>query len=71
MKPNTKSPHKSGDLEGCKILIYADFWLRGQDLNLRPSGYEPDGNALKPAENRNLTRRVTKRVTKNSGPENG
>ena len=27
---------------GYKILIYRDFWLRGQDLKLRPSGYEPD-----------------------------
>jgi hypothetical protein len=24
------------------ILTYLIYWLRGQDLNLRPSGYEPN-----------------------------
>jgi hypothetical protein len=30
-----------GRYEVCVSFVWG-FWLRGQDLNLRPSGYEPD-----------------------------
>ena len=40
--------HKKGrnheKLRPSKPMICSTFWLRGQDLNLRPSGYDPRKN---------------------------
>ena len=49
-KPLTKHPETRGGInEKIKMFNYwLSDWLRGLDLNQRPSGYEPDARTLLP-----------------------
>ena len=35
-------------MDSFKNIFHRDDWLRGKDLNLRPSGYEPDVRTFLP-----------------------
>ena len=40
--PQTPAPANEKTRQLIELAGF-DIWLRGQDLNLRPSGYEPEG----------------------------
>ena len=38
--PNKRKSRPSGAASACELISQTEIWLRGEDLNLRPSGYE-------------------------------
>ena len=54
IEPDRKKRRNPEGLRLYKSLIYLNILLRGQDLNLRPSGYEPDISGGKPKANRRI-----------------